>query len=117
MSSISVAVMLMELGIEPNVQMTARDRGGSDALAGVHLSTLDREHPAWGEVEGVVASEIAPGSRAARAGLEVGDVITAVNRQSVETIRDVNRALEEAPGAVALKIWRDGRTMLIVLRS
>ncbi|OQY18805.1 MAG: 5,10-methylenetetrahydrofolate reductase, partial [Anaerolineaceae bacterium 4572_32.1] len=26
MSSISVAVMLMEMGIEPNIQMTARDR-------------------------------------------------------------------------------------------
>ena len=26
MSSISVAVMLMEMGVEPNIQMTARDR-------------------------------------------------------------------------------------------
>ena len=95
----------------------ARDRGGSDVLAGVRLSPLDRSHPAWGEVEGVVASEIAPGSRAARAGLEVGDVITAVNRQPVETIRDIDRALDKAPGAVALTAWRDGRTMLIVLRS
>ncbi|WP_278923619.1 Do family serine endopeptidase [Pseudophaeobacter profundi] len=96
---------------------TKREPGGSDALAGVHLSILDGSHPAWGEVEGVVASEIAPGSRAARAGLEVGDVITAVNRRSVETIREIDRALKEAPGAVALTIWRDGRTMLIVLRS
>ena len=96
---------------------TKREPGGSDALAGVNLSPLDRSHPAWGEVEGVVASEIAPGSRAARAGLEVGDVITAVNRRSVETIRETDRALKEAPGAVALTIWRDGRTMLIVLRS
>jgi serine protease DegQ len=98
-------------------RVTARDRGGPDALAGVRLSTLERSHPAWGEVEGVVVSEITPGSRAARAGLEAGDVITAVNQQSVETIRDIDRALEDAPGAVALQIWRDGRTMLIVLRS
>ena len=96
---------------------TKREPGGSDALAGVNLSPLDRSHPAWGEVEGVVASVIAPGSRAARAGLEVGDVITAVNRRSVETIREIDRALKEAPGAVALTIWRDGRTMLSVLRS
>lgn len=107
----------VELGDSGGQQMTARERGASDALAGVRLSTLDRGHPAWGEVEGVVASEIAPGSRAARAGLEAGDVITAVNRQSVETIRDIDRALEDAPGAVALTKWRDGRTMLIVLRS
>ncbi|MGJ8606013.1 MAG: Do family serine endopeptidase [Marivita sp.] len=98
-------------------RVTARDRGGPDALAGVRLSTLVRSHPAWGEVEGVVVSEITPDSRAARAGLQADDVITAVNRQSVETIRDIDRALEDAPGAVALQIWRDGRTMLIVLRS
>ena len=37
--------------------------------------------------------------------------------QPVDTIREIDRALEDAPGAVALTIWRDGRTMLIVLRS
>lgn len=109
-----VEVALADAG---GLRKTKRESGGSDALAGVHLSILDGSHPAWGEVEGVVASEIAPGSRAARAGLEVGDVITAVNRRSVETIREIDRALKEAPGAVALTIWRDGRTMLIVLRS
>jgi len=107
----------VELAESGGQQMAARGPGASDALAGVRLSPLDRSHPAWGEVEGVVASEIAPGSRAARAGLEANDVITAVNRQPVETIRDIDRALEDAPGAVALTIWRDGRTMLIVLRS
>lgn len=107
----------VELADAGGQRVTARERSGSDALAGVRLSTLDRSHPAWGEVEGVVVSEITPGSRAARAGLEADDVITVVNRQPVETIRDIDRALEDAPGAVALQIWRDGRTMLIVLRS
>lgn len=99
------------------MRVAGRDRGGFDALAGVRLSPLDRSHPAWGSVEGVLVSEIAPDSRAARAGLEAGDVITAVNRRPVTTIRDIDRELEDAPGAVALSVWRDGRTMLIVLRS
>lgn len=98
-------------------RIAARDQGAHDALAGVRLSALDRAHPAWGEVDGVVVDEVAATSRAARAGLEAGDVITAVNRQPVDTIREIDRALEDAPGAVALTIWRDGRTMLIVLRS
>ncbi|MGX0876702.1 serine protease DegQ [Roseovarius sp. MBR-154] len=98
-------------------RLAERDRGESDALAGVRLSPLDRNHPAWGAAEGVVVSEIAPGSRAAQAGLEAGDVITAVNRQRVGSIRDIDRALEDAPNAVALTVWRDGRTLLIVLRS
>lgn len=98
-------------------RLAERDRGASDALAGVRLSPLDRNHPAWGAADGVVVSEIAPGSRAAQAGLEAGDVITAVNRQRVGSIRDIDRALEDAPNAVALTVWRDGRTLLIVLRS
>ncbi|SDO93624.1 serine protease DegQ [Lutimaribacter pacificus] len=98
-------------------RLAERDRGASDALAGVRLSPLDRNHPAWGDADGVVVSEIAPGSRAAQAGLEAGDVITAVNRQRVGSIRDIDRALEDAPNAVALTVWRDGRTLLIVLRS
>ncbi len=97
--------------------MQVRDRGEADALAGVRLVPLDRSHPAWGEVEGLVVAEIAPGSRAARAGLEVGDVILAVNRQPVNTIRDLDRALEEAPGAIALTTWRDGQRFLVILRS
>ncbi|SFD78369.1 Do family serine endopeptidase [Salipiger profundus] len=98
-------------------RLAERDRGTSDALAGVRLAPLDRHHPAWGDADGVVVSEIAPGSRAAQAGLEAGDVITAVNRQTVGSIRDIDRVLADAPNAVALTVWRDGRTLLIVLRS
>ncbi|MBC7164420.1 MAG: DegQ family serine endoprotease [Roseovarius sp.] len=94
-----------------------RDPGGFDALAGVRLAPLDRSHPAWGQVDGVVVAQVAPGSLAARAGLTPGDVIIAVNRRPVDTIRDIDRALENAPGAVVLTIWRDGRTFLVVLRS
>ena len=94
-----------------------RNLGGFDALAGVRLAPLDRSHPAWGAVDGVVVAQVAPGSLAARAGLEPGDVITAVNRRQVDTIRDIDRALENAPGAVALTVWRDGRTLLVILRS
>jgi 5,10-methylenetetrahydrofolate reductase len=57
MSSISVAVMLMELGIEPNVQMTARDRNriaiqsdllGAYALGARNLLCLTGDHQTFG---------------------------------------------------------------------
>jgi 5,10-methylenetetrahydrofolate reductase len=57
MSSISVAVMLMELGIEPNVQMTARDRNriaiqsdllGAYALGCRNLLCLTGDHQTFG---------------------------------------------------------------------
>jgi methylenetetrahydrofolate reductase (NADPH) len=57
MSSISVAVMLMELGIEPNIQMTARDRNriaiqsdllGAWALGIKNLLCLTGDHQTFG---------------------------------------------------------------------
>jgi len=57
MSSISVAVMLMELGIEPNIQMTCRDRNriaiqsdllGAHALGVRNLLCLTGDHQTFG---------------------------------------------------------------------
>jgi methylenetetrahydrofolate reductase (NADPH) len=57
MSSISVAVMLMELGIEPNIQMTARDRNriaiqsdilGVSALGIRNMLCLSGDHQQFG---------------------------------------------------------------------
>jgi 5,10-methylenetetrahydrofolate reductase len=57
MSSISVAVMLIELGIEPNIQMTARDRNriaiqsdllGAYALGVRNLLCLTGDHQTFG---------------------------------------------------------------------
>jgi len=57
MSSISVAIMLMQLGIEPNVQMTARDRNriaiqsdllGAWALGVRNLLCLTGDHQTFG---------------------------------------------------------------------
>ena len=58
MSSISVAVMLMEMGIEPNIQMTARDRNriaiqadllGAWALGVKNLLCLTGDHQTFGD--------------------------------------------------------------------
>ena len=57
MSSISVAVMLMELGLEPNIQMTCRDRNriaiqsdllGAHALGVQNLLCLTGDHQTFG---------------------------------------------------------------------
>ena len=57
MSSISVAVILMQLGIEPNIQMTARDRNriaiqsdllGASALGVKNLVCLTGDHQTFG---------------------------------------------------------------------
>jgi S1-C subfamily serine protease len=88
----------------------------ADVLAGVRLGQLDRTHPAYGLLDGIAVLDVDPRSRAARAGLETGDVIVAVNRRPVSTIRDIDRALAAGSSTVVLTVWRDGRQMLVVLR-
>ena len=59
---------------------------------------------------GVIISSVAPGSAAARAGLQQGDVIESLNGQHVTDFNTLrNRVAEAGPGATAeLAIVRDG---------
>ncbi len=49
------------------------------------------------DVHGAVIEQVAPGSSADNAGLQQGEVITEVNRQSVSSAADVQKALSSVP--------------------
>lgn len=63
--------------------------------------------------EGVVIVELAPNSPAARAGLEIGDVIVALNGQPVKTEDDAIITLYDSRvgDTITLRVQRDGRQM------
>jgi serine protease Do len=65
---------------------------------------------------GVVVANVEPGSPAARAGLESGDIILQVDNQEVSSPRDVQRRLEQKKEAVAVLAWRRGDTFYVVLK-
>jgi regulator of sigma E protease len=59
---------------------------------------------------------VAPRGAAADAGLEPGDVITAVDGQEIFAFDQLKSAVEDADGrALALKIWRDGAVLDLTL--
>ncbi|WVT76542.1 DegQ family serine endoprotease (plasmid) [Sinorhizobium chiapasense] len=64
----------------------------------------------------VVVASVDEGSAAARAGLETGDVIVAVNRRQVATAAELASALQEAKGTIALDLYRGGTRMFLALR-
>ncbi len=64
---------------------------------------------------GALVQAVVPGSAAAKAGLEAGDVIVALGDRRVESVEDLFAALRgRRPGeAVAVKVVRNGKTMTI----
>ena len=76
---------------------------------------------ATGEVSGAVITELTPGGAAIAAGIEVGDVVTAVDGQAVRSIGDLAARIRSyLPGdEVTLDVRRDGEplSMKVVLGS
>lgn len=69
-----------------------------------------------GSVKGVEVVDINPKSKIARLGIEKGDIIVGVNRQTVENVSDLNKILSESKGAQAIKIIRGNMSLYIILR-
>ena len=86
------------------------------ALRGATLRDLAPGDPAHGRIEGVIAAEVQPRSRAARNGIRPGDVIFAVNRRRVRNVRELASVLERAGDVLALNIVRGDSRLLIVIR-
>jgi S1-C subfamily serine protease len=74
----------------------------------------------FGTDEGALVLRVAPGTPAARAGLQPGDVVLEANDREVDSVDDLRNAVARAQGmrprAVQLEILRQGRRQDIDLR-
>jgi len=96
-------------------QLTA-DGETIDKLQGAEFRNLDASHPRYGDVQGVLVVAVDQGSPAARNGLRAGDIVTAVNRMPVSSVRAMSSAIQQARGAIALNILRDNTRLFIVIQ-
>jgi len=108
------------LGQFPTQQERASvDNGNSDKSLGVAVENLTpdtaQELKLPAATKGVVVDQVDPASRAAEAGLQPGDVIQQVNRQSVTNVKDFNQAVSSLPkdGPVLLLVDRHGNTIFL----
>lgn len=120
----------IEIGVirdgEPlDITATLRDAGqpqtgptdhGSDQLSGADLRDLGPDDPLFGEVSGVVVAQVQSDSRAARAGLQAGDIILAVNRVPVGSLTELRTQLASVDGALALMIQRGSARIYLLVR-
>ena len=80
----------------------------------VHVTAELREHLGGEEGSGILVSRIVPGSPAELGGIEVGDLIVAVDGDTVEGVTDVRKALRDKEGETfGVEVIRDGRSTTI----
>ena len=96
-------------------------RPAERGLDGITLSDLSPEarrafHVTDASIKGVVVTELAPNSPAARAGLRPGDVLMEVNRKPVSNVREFQDAYGKARGNVLVLLHRRGTTVFVVVK-
>lgn len=80
------------------------------------LSPAQAREAGLGERDGVLVTSVVDGSPAAAAGLRSGDIILSAAGQSLGDTGDMADVVALAPGVrLTLKVWRDGRTLELVL--
>ncbi len=91
------------------------DRSFSTGLAVERLTPEVAEYLDVPFTRGVIVVEVETGSNAEKAGVEVGDIISAVNGQKISSSREILKIIKESDlrsgNKIKLKIYRDGRTI------
>ena len=96
-------------------------RGYSNAFKGMGVDNitpdLARQFGLSGRAEGAIVTSVEPGSPAAAAGVQPGDIITEVNHRRVTNVDDLERVARntKASDSVLLRVRRDGASSYIVL--
>lgn len=117
-----VTVKFVRNGQDHTVRVTLAERPGevasnaspqneTDALDGVTVADLDSDARSQlqipDNVQGVVVTSVAQDSHAADAGLQQGDVIVAIDHQSVNDANQAIKLCNDAKGNyILLKVWR-----------
>jgi serine protease Do len=88
------------------------DAASDKAQLGLALRPLNRDEKRQaGNDRGMVIEDVA--GAAARAGVQAGDVLLAINGKPVQSIDEVRAALKSHPKQVALLLIRDGDTLFV----
>ncbi len=85
-------------------------------LAGAALGDIEPNNPLYGKTQGVEILQVQRFSPAWNAGLRSGDVVVSVNRQQVNSVEDVRKALKLGRNGILLNLQRGDSALFVVIR-
>src|ERR1700730_2157628 len=101
--------------VRPTVETLIRDGKVSHGHIGIGISDVTPENAKFfdNSTTGGVVTQVEPDSPGAKAGLQVGDVITEIDGQKVSDAGELQVSVaQKQPGTkIMLKVLRDGKTM------
>ena len=104
-------ITLGRIGAEREVQAKAGESDEPGRL-GLALRPLAPAERAQSQIEHGMVVQGVEGA-AAKAGLQAGDVVLAINGRPVDGIDDLRQVLTRKPKSVALLVWRDGARLFV----
>jgi serine protease Do len=115
----NITVTLAERPSEVAQNTQPKNRRESREALGIDVQNVTRdiaEQFGYPIGEGVIVSSVVPGSPAAEAGIQPGDLIKSVNRQSVNSVDDFEKAVNMIKGnKILLLIGRGGYSQFVVV--
>ena len=117
----TLPVTLGELNAQEDRNRGGSGRGDNDsaegAVDGVSVEELTSQVARGlglsAGISGVVVTEVSPGSAAASAGLQRGDVVQEVNRRAVKNVAEFEAAVRNSKDGTLLLVNRDGHTTYV----
>jgi serine protease Do/serine protease DegQ len=85
-------------------------------LEGARVANIEPGMPVYGQVEGVVVTQVEANSPAARNGLRRYDIVVAVNRRRVRSVQELFAAVRAAEAPLRLSLLRGESLLTLVLR-
>lgn len=102
-----------ESALADNDPVNDNSSPASNSFHGASVTSIPEDMEFSGGDKGVYIASVKPGSKAARAGLQKGDIIREVGRESVRSVADFKRLTKDKKGVQALTVER-GRTQIFV---
>jgi len=110
-------VVTLKVGLMPGDEVSDEKKAQVLDKVGFEIQPLDEEiaaHLGYENEEGLVVTEVYPGSVAEEQGLKVGMLVLEVNRQEVKSLSDFEKAADKSKNGSMLLRVKAGKTTIFI---